>query len=154
MEKKSLLCMRWGFVAAFVNVNIGRINVLPGFVGFFLFWLALRSHEEETGVEKLVIFVIGIYTLFVLLGEVMQRIGDTQTDVAESIGVCRILMVILIAFNYLAGAYDIEPVNLLLVVAILILTACLFVKTFSIVPLREGADQAQPAPPQEDSGGA
>lgn len=161
MEKKSLLCMRWGFVAAFVNVNIGRVNVLPSFVGFFLFWLALRAHEEETGVEKrmepflwilmaddlicwitgfsngvekLVISVIGIYTLFVLLGEVMRRIEDTQPDVAASIGISRILLVMLLTLNYLAGAYNIEAVNLFFVVAILSLTIYLFVKTFSIVP--------------------
>lgn len=164
MEKKSLACMRWGFVFVMLHVNIGRVDVLPDFVGFILFIAALRAHEEMTAVEKrmepflwilaadalvkwltgfsnnieeLFITVIGIYAFYVLIGEVMLRIGEKQPDAAGGFKVCRTVVAILYAANFLIGPYEIETVNVVLVAAFLISAVYIIVKSFLIVPLEE-----------------
>lgn len=168
MEKKSLVLMRWGFVLSVVHVNIGRIDVLPDFLGIILFILALHAHTEMTvaekrtepflwiltadflikwltgfgnSIESLLVTVISIYAFYVLIGEVMQRIGERQPEAADALGICRIAFVILQVLNYLLVPYGIEWLNGILVAAFLILLLYFFVKTFAIVALEDYEEQ-------------
>lgn len=161
MEKRSLIYMRWGFVLVMVHVNIGRIDVLPDFLGIVLFIMALRAHEEMTvaekrtepllwilaadffikwltgfsnSIESLLVTVISIYAFYVLIGEVMGRIEATQPKEAEALGFCRAAFVVLETLNFLLNSYGIEWLNVILVAAFLILTLYFFIKTFAIVP--------------------
>lgn len=167
MEKKSLVLMRWGFVLSVVHVNIGRLDVLPDFLGIILFILALHAHEEMTvaekrtepflwiltadffikwltgfsnSIESLLVTVISVYAFYVLVGEVMKRIWEKQQEVAEVLGVCRIAFVILQVFVFLFSPYEIGWLNGILVVAFLLLALCFIVKTFAIIPLEEDAE--------------
>lgn len=167
MEKKSLVLMRWGFILSVVHVNIGRLDVLPDFLGIILFILALHAHEEMTvtekrtepflwiltadffikwltgfsnSIESLLVTVISVYAFYVLVGEVMKRIWEKQQEVAEVLGVCRIAFVILQVFVFLLSPYEIGWLNGILVVAFLLLALCFIVKTFAIIPLEEDAE--------------
>lgn len=162
-----MLFMRCGIVLTTVHVNIGRIDLLPDFLGMILFILALHAHEEMTVVEKrtepflwiltadffvkwltgfsnsiesLLVTVISVYAFYVLVGEVMKRICDRQQDVAETLGLIRIAVVVLQAANFLLGSYAIDWLNALLVVAFLLAILCFFIKTFSIIPLEDYDD--------------
>lgn len=168
MEKRSLIYMRWGFVLAMVHVNIGRIDVLPDFLGIVLFIMALRAHEEMTvtekrtepllwilaadffikwltgfsnSIESLLVTVISIYAFYVLIGEVMRRIYEKQQETAEVLGGCRIAVVSLQMANYLLNPYGIEWLNGILAAAFLLLMLYFFIKTFAIVPLEEYDEQ-------------
>lgn len=167
MEKKSLVLMRWGFVLSVVHVNIGRLDVLPDFLGIILFILALHAHDEMTvtekrtepflwiltadffikwltgfsnSIESLLVTVISVYAFYVLVGEVMKRIWEKQQEVAEVLGVCRIAFVILQVIAFLFSPYEIGWLNGILVVAFLLLALCFIVKTFAIIPLEEDAE--------------
>lgn len=156
--------MRCGIVLATVHVNIGRIDLLPDFLGMILFILALHAHEEMTVVEKrtepflgiltadflvkwltgfsnsiesLLVTVISVYAFYVLIGEVMKRICERQQEVAETLGLLRIAMVVLQAANFLLGPYDINWLNVVLVVGFLLTILCIFIKTFAIIPLED-----------------
>lgn len=176
MEKKSLICMRWGFVFVMGHIRIGRVDLLPDFAGFILFILAVRAHEKMSAVEErmepflwilaadalvkwltgfsnnleeLFITVIGIYAFYVLIGEVMLRIGEKQPEVAGSLHGCRIAFVILYAANFLIGSYEIEMVNVFLVAAFLISAVYLFLKTFAVVPLEDEEEREAPCREEE-----
>lgn len=159
-----MIFMRCGIVLATVHVNIGRIDLLPDFLGMILFILALHAHEEMTVVEKrtepflgiltadflvkwltgfsnsiesLLVTVISVYAFYVLIGEVMKRICERQQEVAETLGLLRIAMVVLQAANFLLGPYDINWLNVVLVVGFLLTILCIFIKTFAIIPLED-----------------
>lgn len=159
-----MIFMRCGIVLATVHVNIGRIDLLPDFLGMLLFILALRAHEEMTVTEKrtepflwiltadffvkwltgfsnsiegLLVTVISVYSFYVLVGEVMKRICDRQQDVADALGALRIAIVVLLAANFLVGSYAIEWLNLALIAAFLAAMIFFFIKTFSIIPLED-----------------
>lgn len=164
MEKKSLIFMRCGMVLSVVHINIGRIDLLPDFLGMILFILALHAHEEMTvtekraepflwiltadffvkwltgfsnSIEELLITVISVCVFYVLIGEVMKRIWDSQQDVAETLGLLRIAIVVLLAANFLVGFLAADWLNLALIVAFLLAIIFFFIKTFSIIPLEE-----------------
>lgn len=161
MEKKSLVLMRWGLVLSMVHLNIGRIDLLPDFLGIFLFILALHAHAEMTVAEKrtepflwilaadflvkwltgfsnslesLLVTILSIYAFYVLVGEVMRRIGETQRETAEALGICRIAFVILQVLNFLLNPYGIEWLNGILTVVFLLLFLYFLIKTFAIIP--------------------
>lgn len=165
MERQSLRCMRWGFVFVLFHLKIGSVDMLPDFIGFILFILALRAHEEMRVVEKrmepflwilaadafvkwltgfswnleeLFSTVIGIYAFYVLIGELMLRIGENQPDIAKDFHVCRTGLVILYAANYLVSPYNIEVINTLLVIAFLGSAVYIFIKSFAVTPLESG----------------
>lgn len=159
-----MIFMRCGIVLATVHVNIGRIDLLPDFLGMLLFILALHAHAEMTVTEKrtepflwiltadffvkwltgfsnsiegLLVTVISVYSFYVLVGEVMKRICDRQQDVADALGALRIAIVVLLAANFLVGSYAIEWLNLALIAAFLAAMIFFFIKTFSIIPLED-----------------
>lgn len=169
MERKSLILMRWGFVLSAVHVKIGRMDVLPDFLGIILFILALHAHEKMTvaekrtepflwlltadffikwltgfgnSIESLLVTVISVYAFYVLTGEVMRRIWERQQETAETLGICRIVFVILQVLNFLLNPYGIEWLNGILVAAFLVLLLYFFVKTFAIVPLEDYEEPA------------
>ena len=89
MTAKALTYLKWGFFLLFVNINVSRWDLLPGFLGIFLLLQALKSQDmTETerrlcplltiwmidqflhwgwdfhnGLESLIIAVLNIYTM-------------------------------------------------------------------------------------------
>ncbi len=164
MEKKSLVLMRWGLVLSVIHVNVGEIDLLPDFLGIFLFILALHAHGEMTVTEKrtepflwilaadflvkwltgfsnslesLLVTILNIYAFYVLVGEVMRRIGETQRETAEALGFCRVAFVILQVLNFLINPYGIEWLNGILTAVFLLLFLYFFIRTFAIIPSKD-----------------
>lgn len=42
-----LSSIRWGFLFILVDVNLGRFDILPNFVGYFLWLQAFRDYQEK-----------------------------------------------------------------------------------------------------------
>ena len=161
MTAKALAYMKWGFVLLFVNINIGRIDLLPGFLGLFLLLQGLRSQEmTETErricpllwvlivdyflhwifvfdyvPENLIIEVISTYTIYILLGEIGRRVADTRPEQAKSLHYIRIALTTLTVLGYLVGAYEHETSIVLISGGTVIVLITLLVVLFKIKPV-------------------
>lgn len=155
MEPKSLKYLKWGFVCLFFHLKIAGIDLLPDFVGAWLLYTSIQSHKQTTEVEdrikflflvlaadffihwifpfefileNLVMTVISMYAMYALLGEVANRIQDSQTERAKQLNVVRVLTVISQVANFVVSAYGNAELNgLLVVISICILISLLVV---------------------------
>ena len=48
MERRALNCLKWGILFLFLNVHIGRLNLLPDFVGALLLHASIQMQAERT----------------------------------------------------------------------------------------------------------
>lgn len=161
MTAKALTYLKWGFFLLFVNIHVGRWDLLPGFLGIFLLLLALRSQEMteterrlcpllmiwmvdqflhwgwdfQNGLESLIIAVLNVYTLYILLGEIGLRVEKEQPVQAGNLHVIRIALTILYVLGYLLSAYQNETLTLVLsLVTIAVLVRLLWI-LFQIKPV-------------------
>lgn len=164
MTAKALRYMRWGFVLLFLNVNIGRWDILPEFLGIYLILQAFSSQEMteterrmcsllvvlivdyflhwilefDNGLEDLIFTVISIYTIYILVGEIAGRIEAVQPDRAENLKLLRVAYIVLQVLNYLFGAYNISTVIMLLAICLLVVLVNLLWVLFKIQPVDVG----------------
>ena len=136
MTARTLTYLKWGFFLLFVNINVGRWDLLPGFLGTFLLLKALKSQEMteterricplliilmidrflhwgwdfQNGLESLLIVVLDVYTMYILLGEISLRVEEKQPDRSENLQYIRIALTILTVLGYLTGAYHNEVI--------------------------------------------
>ncbi|MBR2045362.1 MAG: hypothetical protein IJ958_04425 [Agathobacter sp.] len=70
MERKEQLCraikkIGWGYVFLYFNINLGTINIMPAWIGYILFYQAIRDgisqEEESAGLLKTIGIILGIY---------------------------------------------------------------------------------------------
>lgn len=160
MTAKALTYLKWGFVLLFFNINIGRWDLLPDFLGIILILLAIRGQKmTETEVriqpllvvlavdyflhwmlafdhelENLLITVISIYGIYVLLGEIAVRIEDSQQSLAFRLHYVRIGYAVLQVLSYLFGAYNNGMPVILLAIGFVVLLVILLVTLFGIKP--------------------
>lgn len=149
MTAKGLTYLKWGFFLVFVNVNVGRWDLLPGFLGIFFLLKALKSQEmTETerrlcpllmiwmvdqflhwgwdfhnGLESLIVAVLNIYIMYILLGEIGLRVEKEQPKQAGDLHFIRIALTILCVLGYLVSAYQNETLTLglsLVTIAVLV----------------------------------
>lgn len=163
MTAKALCYLKWGFVLLFFNINIGRWDLLPNFLGLILIILGVRSqHMTETEkriqpllfvlavdyflhwifafdneLENLLITVIGIYAIYILLGEIAGRIEESFKNLSDRLHHIRIGFVVLQLLSYLFGAYDNEGIVIALSIGFVILLVILMVTLFAIKPEAE-----------------
>lgn len=161
MTAKALTYLKWGFFLLFVNINVGRWDLLPGFLGTFLLLKALKSQEmTETerricpllmilivdqflhwgwdfhnGLESLIIAVLNIYTMYILLGEIGLRVEEKQPEQAGNLHFIRIALTILSVMGYLVGAYQNETIILVLSLVTIAVLARLLWVLFQIEPV-------------------
>ena len=166
MELRALNCLKWGILFLFLNVHIGRLNLLPDFVGALLLHASIQMQAERTqaqerlkplllllaadsflhwawqfenGLEALLMLAIYLYVLYVYLGEVAGRIRPEQPERAGQLEGIRISAVLLQMAVYLLSPYGIQGLNALLTVSTLGVCAALLVTVCRIRPLgREG----------------
>lgn len=136
MTARTLTYLKWGFFLLFVNINVGRWDLLPGFLGTFLLLKALKSQEMteterricplliilmldrflhwgwdfQNGLESLIIVVLDVYTMYILLGEISLRVEEKQPDRSANLQYIRIALTILTVLGYLTGAYHNEVI--------------------------------------------
>lgn len=161
MTAKALTYLKWGFFLLFVNINVGRWDLLPGFLGTFLLLKALKNQEmTETerricpllmilivdqflhwgwdfhnGLESLIIAVLNIYTMYILLGEIGLRVEEKQPEQAGNLHFIRIALTILSVMGYLVGAYQNETIILVLSLVTIAVLARLLWVLFQIEPV-------------------
>ena len=162
MERRSLNCLKWGIFFTFVNIEIGQLNLLPEFVGMLLFYASIRSHQEprpgesrvaplflvlaadyflhwiwqfENAVEGLLALAISLYALYVLLGEVAERICPMQPDRAAGLEFLRACAVILQCIGFLVSPFGFQALNLLLTIAVIGVCIALIV---AVCGIRQG----------------
>ncbi len=142
--------LKWGILFTFLDFYIGRLNLLPAFVGMLILYGSLRSHEEptpaegrvaplflvlaadyflhwiwqfENAVEELIALAVSLYALYVLFGEVAERIRPAQPDKAARLEFLRACMVVLQCVVFLVSPYGIQALNFLL--AALVIAVCI-----------------------------
>ena len=161
MTAKALTYLKWGFFLLFVNINVGRWDLLPGFLGTFLLLKALKSQEmTETerricpllmilivdqflhwgwdfhnGLESLIIAVLNIYIMYLLLGEIGLRVKANQPDRADNLQYIRVALTILSVLGYLIGAYRKESIMIVLSCFTIIVLINLLWVLFHIEPI-------------------
>ena len=161
MTAKALTYLKWGFFLLFVNINVGRWDLLPGFLGTFLLLKALKSQEMteterrlcplltiwmvdqflhwgwdfQNGLESLIVAVLNIYIMYLLLGEIGLRVKANQPDRADNFQYIRVALTILSVLGYLIGAYRKESIMIVLsCITIIVLINLLWV-LFHIEPI-------------------
>ena len=160
MTAKALTYLKWGFFLLFVNINVGRWDLLPGFLGTFLLLKALKSQKmTETerricpllmilivdqflhwgdfynGLESLIIAVLNIYTMYILLGEIVLRVEEEQPEQAGNLHFVRIALTILGVMGYMVGAYQNETIILVLSLGTIAVLVRLLWVLFQIEPV-------------------
>lgn len=161
MTKEALTYLKWGFVLLFTSINVGRWDLLPNFLGLYLIWRAFKSQEmTETErrmclllivlivdyflhwafdfsneLENLIITVINTYTIYILTGEIANRIEKVQPDRAENLKLLRAFYAVLQVFNYLLGAYNNAVIVMLLAICFLVVLVNMLWVLFKIQPV-------------------
>lgn len=161
MTKEALTYLKWGFVLLFTSINVGRWDLLPNFLGLYLIWRAFKSQEmTETErrmcpllivlivdyflhwafdfsneLENLIITVINTYTIYILTGEIANRIEKAQPDRAENLKHLRAFYAVLQVFNYLLGAYNNAVIVMLLAICFLVVLVNMLWVLFKIQPV-------------------
>mgnify|MGYP001075668890 CR=1 FL=1 len=165
MERNALRCLKWGLVFDFLDFSIGSLELFPDFVGMLLFYASIQAHESQTqgekqvkplflllaadyfvhwiwefenGVEMLLTTVIYIYAIYVLFGEVAQRIRTQQPECAGRLDVIRTGMMLLQVFGFLSSAYGNNVLNVAVIFAAVALAASCIVVICGIVPEEAG----------------
>ena len=124
MERNALRCLKFGLLFDFLDFSIGSLEVLPDFVGMLLFYGSIRSHKEPA--------------IYVLFGEVAERIRAQQPECAGRLDVIRAGMVLLPVFAFLSSAYGNNVLNIAVIFAVVALAASCTVVICGIVPERPG----------------
>ena len=164
MTRKALRYVKWGFFFLLFNLNIGRIDLLPNFVGAFFLLQSLRSQEMmeterrlcplwailmvdyflhwiwdfEYVLESLVMNVISTYAMYVLLGEIAGRVAKTQPEQAQSLHYIRVALTALTVLGYLLGAYgELQAVMMWILIGMLIVLFALLGVLLKIKPVDE-----------------
>lgn len=163
MTRKALTYMKWGFFLMFFHITVGRIDLLPDFVGIFLILQAFRSQSMteterrmcpllvilgidyllhwlfafDNELESLLVTVISTYVIYILLGEVASRVRDTQPEQADWLHKIRAVYGALQVLNYLFGAYNISVITMVLALGFLVLLLALLTVLFRIEPTEE-----------------
>ena len=158
MTAKALCYLKWGFVLLFFNINIGRWDLLPNFLGMILIILGVRSQQMtetekriqpllyilavdffvhwifvfDNALENLLITVINIYAIYILLGEIAARIEESFKNLSDRLHCIRIGFVVLQLLHYLLGAYENGGVVMALSIGFVILLVILLVTLFAI----------------------
>ena len=161
MTAKALRFMKWGFSLLFININIGRWDLLPNFLGVFLMLQALRSQEmTETErrlcpllwvlitdyflhwiwefdyvLESLIMEVIGTYVIYVLLGEICRRIEELQPEEAKLFHYIQIMITALPVLGYLLGEYGNETIMMVISISLVIVLIALLGMLAAIKPV-------------------
>ena len=161
MTKEALTYLKWGFVLLFTSINVGRWDLLPNFLGLYLIWRAFKSQEmTETErrmcpllivlivdyflhwafdfsneLENLIITVINTYTIYILTGEIANRIEKAQPDRAKNLKHLRVFYAVLQVFNYLLGAYNNAVIVMLLAICFLVVLVNMLWVLFKIQPV-------------------
>ena len=164
MTARALTYLKWGFFLLFVNINVGRWDLLPGFLGSFLLLKALRNQEMteterricpllivltldrflhwgwdfQNGLESLIVAVLDIYTTYILLGEISLRVKEEQPERAENLQYIRIAFTVLAVLGYLVAAYEQETIIFLIACGMLLLYINLFWVLCKIIPIDSG----------------
>ena len=165
MERRALTFVKLGILFLFLDFHVGRVNLLPTFVGMLFLNAAIASHDVQTETEKrlkplllalaadhflhwifsfenslesLLSSVISVYVLFMFMGEVIKRIRENQRGRALQLNFARMGTVILLTMNFLLAAYDNSMVNGVLVTFSLMMMLFLMVTVCQIRP--EGGD--------------
>ena len=116
----------------------GEKQVKPLFLllaaDYFVHWI----WQFENGVEMLLTTVIYIYAIYVLFGEVAERIRAQQPECAGRLDVIRAGMVLLPMFAFLSSAYGNNVLNIAVIFAVVALAASCTVVICGIVPERPG----------------
>lgn len=163
MTRTALTYIKWGFALMFFHITIGRMDLLPDFLGIFLILQAFRSQKMteterrmcpllvilgidyllhwlfafDNELESLLVTVISTYVIFTLLGEVADRVQDTQPEQADWLHKIRTVYAVLQVLNYLVGAYNIAAVTMVLAIGFLVLLLALLTVLFRIQPIEE-----------------
>ena len=166
MTREALASLKWGFVLFFMHIYIGRWDLLPDFLGVYLIWHAFKCQEMteterrmspllivlmvdtflhwilnfDNQLENLIISVISTYTIYILIGEIANRIEAVQPDRAENLELLRAFFAGLQVFNYLFGAYDNFVIVMLTAICLLVVLANLLWVLFKIQPT-DGVDE-------------
>lgn len=161
MTAKALRFMKWGFFLLFININIGRWDLLPNFLGVFLMLQALKSQdmteterrlcpllwvlitdyflhwirEFEYVLESLIMEVIGTYVIYVLLGEICRRIEEFQPEEAKLLHRIRIMITALPVLAYLLGEYGNETIMMVITICVVIVLIALLGMLAAINPV-------------------
>ena len=165
MERNVLRCLKWGLLFNFVDFSIGSLEVLPDFAGMLLFYASIQAHESQTqgekqvkplflllaadyfvhwiwqfenGLEMLLMTVIYIYAIYVLFGEVAERIRTRQPESAGRLDVIRAGMVLLQVLAFFSSAYGNNVLNIAVIFAAVALAAACAVVICGIVPEETG----------------
>ncbi len=165
MERNALRCLKWGLLFDFLDFSIGSLEVLPDFVGMLLFYASIQAHESQTqgekqvkplflllaadyfvhwiwrfenGLEMLLTTVIYIYAIYVLFGEVAERIRMGQPECAGRLDVIRAGMVLLQVFAFFSSAYGNNVLNIAMIFAVVALAASCMVVICGIAPEEPG----------------
>lgn len=144
MDKRALRYLKLAILFNFLDFYIGWLNLLPNFVAMWLFYSYVRSHARQTeteerikplllvlaadfflhwiwqfenGIEALLIVVIYLYAVYVLIGEVSERVRPHQPEQAHKLDIMRILLVLLHSLAFLAAPYGNEVLNFLIAAA-------------------------------------
>ena len=160
MERESLKWLKWGFIFMHVHITF-VVDLLPDFVGMLMLFASLRCHkcpseaEEriqplflvlaadyflhwifpfEIGLERLLVTVIAIYAIYVLLGEVAQRIRESQPERAKQLGIVRVCDVLVQTVLFMVSAYEVAGLNEILVLVSLGMLVAMLVVVCGIQP--------------------
>lgn len=161
MERKSLTFLKLGILFIFFNINMGKVDLMPDFVGMLFLFASVVSHDMQTETEKrlkplllllaadyflhwiiqfenplesLFSSVISVYVIFMLMGEVIKRIQSEQPERAIHLNAARMGTVLFLTIHFLLSAYDHNILNGVLVVLSLGMLISLMVVVCRIRP--------------------
>ena len=140
-------------VGAIIYV-VTPVDLLPDFVGVLFLFYSIQKHKCTTeaedkikplflvlavdyfvhwifafnvSLESLIINVISIYAMYILLGEVANRIREKQPECAGKLEFVRKCNVMLQTVVFLVSAYEYEALNGMLVVSSLVMLIAMLV---------------------------
>ena len=161
MTAKALTYLKWGFFLLFVNIHVGRWDLLPAFLGILLLLQALRSQEMteterrlcpllviwlidqflhwawdfQNGLESLSIAVLSVYTMYILLGEIGLRVEKEQPEQAGKLYFIRKVLTIFYVLGYLVSEYQNKTLAWILPLVMIVVLVRLMWLLFKIEPV-------------------
>ena len=159
--KLGILFIFFNFELTLFNFNLERVDLMPDFVGMLFLFTSIVSHDVQTETEKrlkplllllaaddflhwilrfenslesLLSGVIFIYVIFVLMGEVVNRIRPEQSERAKHLNAARVGTVLFLTFHFLLSSYDNNILNGVLVVFFMFMLISLMLVVCRIRP--------------------
>lgn len=166
MDRKILSELKWGIVIILVDFNIGRFNLLPDFLGYLLFGMAVKEWKKEqpdlgrlkpflwilgiesmiqwvfpfyNGLVQLVVTAVSCYTVYVLLGAAAGQLESRHPDQAGGLERLRIGVIALQVVYFFAGGYGNGTVLTILAAAMILLVIGILLNLHSV----EAAERVQ-----------